>query len=809
MLDEDRRLWAIAERVGTPFYVFDAAAIREQYFRLKTAFPSVDFFYSLKANPNLSVVAELVAAGMGCEVCSFLEFETASAAGVRSDRILFVGPAKSDRELERSVATGIKAIVVESLTELERVDQFARSLDSIQAVALRLNPDFHFPGARLSMSGRATQFGIDAVAIHDVLRQARRHRNTRIVGIHVYMGTRILEPATIANNTRQILLLADEVETKLGYPLDFVDIGGGFGVPYHEGETALDIDALADELAPVIASYETSHHETKICIELGRYMVATAGRFVTGVRQTKVTKGENFAICDGGSNVHSAAAGQGSLLRKNFPVSLIKRKDREPSRGQWTITGPLCTPMDILGKDVLLDRPEAGDLICIHQSGAYGATASPVNFLGFGQPAEVMVDGEAITLVRERASIDALLAEQRPRSISGPIRPTQAGTAAAGGTSVFEHPCLERLDEVKELLIATGHKLEHDPDAWQDLWADPIMRAFTLVGVPERYNGFSLGNTSLGVETCSYSLHIAMIERLARFDASCILALQGPSLSGGAILKMGTEGQIERFFSRYRTGPQGTFFAVTEPGAGSDPSLGVSTVCGATGHRRLTARKMLVGNAKRAAIGLLFARNADTGRPILVLIEPGRNTSAMKIEHLPTFGLCGAMLCSIAIDDLPVDDTMILGGDDQSLRDGFLAINEVFERNRPIVAALALGTGRGILDHLRASSKVAAHDISDLELTHAALLRRLEIVLAAYDTGHPKTHEISMVKLQAVQFADRVVERAFSLPSSTELMMSPTLRKKTRDAKAFEYMEGASNIHAQNAFRAYVARMPQ
>ncbi|SCW88836.1 diaminopimelate decarboxylase [Rhizobium mongolense subsp. loessense] len=810
MFDEDKRLWAIADTVGTPFYVFDAAIIREQYFKLKTAFPSVDFFYSLKANPNLSIVRELVTAGMGCEVCSFLEFETAAAAGVGSDRMLFVGPAKSDRELERCVVAGIKAIVVESLTELERVDRLARDLDRVQNIALRLNPDFHFPGARLSMSGRATQFGIDIAAIDEVLARSCQHGNTRIAGIHVYMGTRILEPTTIANNTRQILMLASEVAAKLGYRLDFVDIGGGFGVPYHEGEEALDLDALRYELEPIISSYEAEYPRTKVCIELGRYMVASAGRFVAGIRQTKVTKGENFAICDGGSNVHSAAAGQGSLLRKNFPISLVKGNDRAPAAGQWTITGPLCTPMDILGKDVLLDRPEAGDLICIHQSGAYGATASPVNFLGFGQPAEVMVDGETITLVRERASIANLLNEQRPRSISGASRSREIKTSCnSSSTSVFQHPCLERLDDLKDLLIATGHKLERDTEAWRDLWADPIMRAFTLVGVPERYNGFSLGDTSLGIEDCGYSLHIAMIERLARFDASCILALQGPSLAGGAILKMGTEAQIEQFFSRYRTGSQGTFFAVTEPEAGSDPSLGISAVSATTGTPRLTARKMLVGNAQRAAIGLVFAKAAETNRPILVLIEPDRHASNVKIEHLQTFGLCGAMLCSITIDELPIDDNMILGGGNPSLRDGFLAINEVFERNRPIVAALALGTARGILDHLRATSKVAAHAIADLELTHAALLRRLEIVLAAYETGRPKAHEISLIKLQAVQFADRVIQRAFSLPSSAEFMMDPTLRKKTRDAKAFEYMEGASNIHAQNAFRSYVARMPQ
>lgn len=807
MSDEEKRLWKIADKVGTPFYVFDAAAIRAQYSTLKTAFPSIDFFYSLKANPNLSVVAELVAAGMGCEVCSYLEFETALAAGVQREKILFVGPAKSDRELGRCVTTGIKAIVVESLPELEKVDELACAFGRRQHVALRLNPDFHFPGARLSMSGRATQFGIDTLAIEDVLSRARHLNHTRITGIHVYMGTRILDAATITKNTRQILLLAAEMEAKLGYPLDFVDIGGGFGVPYHEGELTLDIDALAKELTPVIASYEALHGQTKICVELGRYMVAAAGRFVASVRHTKVTKGENFAVCDGGSNVHSAAAGQGSLLRKNFPVSLIKRTERETLPSQWTVTGPLCTPMDILGKDVLISRPEPGDLICVHQSGAYGATASPINFLGFGQPAEVMIDGETITLVRERASINTLLAEQYPRSISG--QPVRVRTTRVNDLSLFEHPCLERLDEVKELLISTGHKLEHDPHAWKDLWAHPIMRAFTLVGVPDRHNGFPLGETPLGIDTCSYSLHVAMIERLARFDASCILALQGPSLSGGAVLKMGTDAQIERFFHGYETGPQGTFFAVTEPNAGSDPSVGTSSVRGAADGRRLNARKMLVGNAKRATIGLLFAKNADTGRPVLILIEPNRYATEVEIEHLPTFGLAGAMLCSIKIDDLPVDDTMILGGERQSLRDGFLAINEVFERNRPIVAALALGTGRGILDHLRATSHVALHDISDLELTHAALLRRLEAVLTAYETGQPKTHEISMIKLQAVQFVDKVVERAFSLPSSAEIMMNPTLRKKTRDAKAFEYMEGASNIHAQNAFRSFVARMPQ
>jgi diaminopimelate decarboxylase len=808
---EDQRLWTIADTVGTPFYLFDAAAIRQQCLELRDKFRTVEFFYSLKANPNLSVVREMVLAGIGCEVCSLLELETAIAAGVRPEKTLFVGPAKSAAELTKCVTLGIKAIVAESMAELETINRLARTMGKAQCVALRINPDFRFAGAKLNMSGRATQFGIDQATIDAVLPRLENCRNVRVVGLHVYMGTRILDHATIVNNTRHTLELAGEIQEKLGYPLRFVDVGGGFGVPYHEGETELDLTALQRDLSPVISNYEEANPHGKICIELGRYLIAEAGRFVTAVRQTKVTKGENFATCDGGSNVHSAAAGQGSLLRRNFPMSLMKRDGAslsEKRAGTWTITGPLCTPMDVIGKDVELEEPAIGDLICIPQSGAYGATASPVNFLGFGHPAEVMVDGDAITVVRERASIDLIMEEQRPRTVSA-RRGASAPRAVGGPTSVFDHPSLEQLDGLKDLLVATGHKLEQDADAWGDLWADPILRAFTLIGVPDRYNGFPISESGLAIETCSYGLHIAMIERLARFDASCILALQGPSLSGGAVLKMGTEAQIERFFSGFRTGPQGTFFAVTEPEAGSDPSMGSSLVSGPAGARRLSGRKMLVGNVRRAAVGLLFARSEQTGRPVLVLIEPAKCGSHVEIERLPTFGLRGADLCHIIVDDLPVDEAMILGDGAVSLRDGFLAINDVFERNRPIVAALALGTGRGILDHVGATSRAAARSLCDLELRHSALLKRLAAVLDAYENGYPKTQDISLIKLQAVAFVDEVVQRVFSLSSPAELMMSPTLRKRTRDAKAFEYMEGAANIHAMNAFRSYVAGMPQ
>jgi diaminopimelate decarboxylase len=805
MAGDDAQIWEIAATVGTPFYLFDAAQLRARCAALKTSLPSVAFFYSLKANPNLSVVRELVRAGMGCEVCSMLELETAIAAGAPPQHTLFVGPAKSGAELRKCVSEGIKAVVVESAEELRQLDAIADECGKIQPVALRVNPDFQFPGAKLNMSGKASQFGIDQACLFDVLREAAAYAHVRIVGLHVYMGTRILDHRTIVSNSRHILSLADDLRDHLGHPLQFVDIGGGFGVPYHEGEAELDLCALGQELAPVLADYERANPQTRICIELGRYMVASAGRLVVSVRQQKTTKGQNFVICDGGSNINSAASGNGALMRRNFPMSLLrKHPDSDAPPGVWTLTGPLCTPMDIIGKDVPMQAPSTGDLLCIHQSGAYGATASPVNFLGFGQPAEVMIDGDHLMLVRQRASNAVILADQTPHCLT----PAPAFIPSGSKPIVFDHPCLARLDALHPLLVATGARLETDPGAWHDLWTDPLLRALTLIGVPARHNCFPIGLAGLDLDGCSYALQIAMIERIARADASCILALQGPSLSGGVVQKMGTPDQIERFFCGYQRCPQGTFFAVTEPAGGSDPLQGTSHLCDKAGTLLLNAHKMLVGNVARAAIGLLFARDERSGRPVLVMIDCERHARHLSIERLPTFGLHGADLCRLVVEDLPVEPEMILGDGKPSLQDGFVAINDVFERNRPIVAALALGTGRGILDHLSAAMHGLEPQLADLRLRHAALLRRLDSVLGAYEAGRPKTQDISLVKLQAVAFAEQVVERAFSLDCSAHLMMDPVLRRKTRDAKAFEYMEGTTNIHVLNAFRSYVSGVP-
>ncbi|UTS80364.1 acyl-CoA dehydrogenase family protein [Phaeobacter piscinae] len=807
----------IAAVAGTPFYLYDAATLRGRLDALRAALPQVEFFYSLKSNPNLSVARVLHDHGAGCEVSSLLELETSLKAGAAPERILMVGPGKPEAELERAVDLGIKAIVVESAHELTQIDALARLRGRVQNIALRINPDFHAGGAKLNMSGRPTQFGIDQSDLSEVLVKAEDCAHLRVCGLHAYMGTRILSYETVVANVRNILKLATDIAPTLRYALDFVDVGGGFGIPYYEGEKELDLEALGREVTPLVQAFCAAHEQTRVVIELGRYLSGPSGQFVTRVQHIKNSKGENFAVCDGGSNVHAAAAGQG-FLRKNFPIRLLHAGQivgAHDSSSNWTLTGPLCTPQDVIGKSVAMASPQVGDLISIGQSGAYGPSASPVNFLGFGAPAEIMIDGDALTLVRSRDTVDARLALQQPSDLrrsgsSGPAALADLYAAVPGngleGTP-FADPCLERLSGLQPLFRDVGARLDRDPESWTALWENPTVRALTTVGVPEAFNGFPLRDSGLGISDCPYGLHVAMVERLARFDANCILSLPGPSLSGGAVLATGTKAQIARFFDGYRFGPQGTFFAVTEPDAGSDASNGRSTLSSKNGGLVLNGVKTLVGGVARAEIGLFFAHIEATGRMGLVMIRPSDAPECVKIERLGTNGLRGADLCQLTLTDFPVTHDMILGSSGRSLRDGFMAINGVFERNRPMVAAMALGSGRGLIE-LMLEDPARLPFYQDLLARHTALLVQLVKVIRAQESGRPKVQDISKIKMQAVSFADQVVRRITD-QDPMRFLKDAELRRRCRDVKAFEYMEGTSNIHLLNAYRSYAAGVIQ
>lgn len=403
----------LAERHGTPMYVYDGDALASNFRSLRTRLhPRAEIFFSLKANPNISLCALLGSQGACAEISSMTELVTALRAGIAPRDIIFLGPGKSRAEIAACLDEGIYAIVCESLGELALIDELARERGVTASVALRVNPSFAVKGSGLTMGGKPRQFGIDETQLFDLPDLAAQHAHLRLMGVQVYMGTRILSEEVVAENTGRIFDLAERLSEKLGFALDLVDFGGGFGVAYFDGESDLDQERLTALLNPVIEKFAVRYPGTRLINELGRYLTAPYGIYVSRVRYVKTSMDENFAVVDGGTNHHMAAVGIGSFVKRNFPIRLLNRTD-ETEAGSWNITGPLCTPNDTLGKKVQLPQLRAGDLIGVERSGAYGPTASPVHFLSHGYPAEVLVTGGRDHLVGEREFPEDLLRRQR------------------------------------------------------------------------------------------------------------------------------------------------------------------------------------------------------------------------------------------------------------------------------------------------------------------------------------------------------------------------------------------------------------
>lgn len=404
---------SLAEEFGTPLYLYDSAVLAAQYQGLQRALNSgLEYFFSLKANPNISICARLRALGAKAEVSSLTELMTARRAGVEGRDIIFLGPGKGPAEIAACLDERIYAIVCESFGELRVIDDLARSRGIVAPVALRVNPAFTVKGARLIMGGRSRQFGIDEQALAERPDLARSHSSVRLLGIHAYLGTRILDPAVIAENSRRVIAMAVQLSARLDFPLAMVDIGGGLGVAYFDNETDLDVPDLAARLNPVIGEFRAGHPDTRMIMELGRYLTAQAGTYVARVRYVKESMGESFAVTDGGTHHHMAAVGVGSFVKRNFPIRLLSRVSHE-APVPWQVSGPLCTPNDLLGKNIPLPPLLPGDLIGVMRSGAYGPSASPGYFLSHGYPAEVLVHDGRPHLIRDRDRPADLLRRQR------------------------------------------------------------------------------------------------------------------------------------------------------------------------------------------------------------------------------------------------------------------------------------------------------------------------------------------------------------------------------------------------------------
>ncbi len=417
----------IAAEHGTPLYVYDRGVLAGAWTALVAALPDpVEVFYSIKANPTGSILAWFVDRGAGLEVASAGELDRALAAGCASDRIVFAGPGKTDAELDRALRAGIGELHVESLREVDRLATIAGRLDRVAPVVLRVNPAGDVGGAAMRMGGRASQFGIDEEALDAAVERVVGDPRLDLLGVHLYVGTQILDAGALVGHARRAAEVARDVATTSGTDLATIDLGGGLGVPYFDHEERLDLEAYGRGLAEVLAAARKHPRlaGARWILEPGRFLVAEAGLYVARVLDVKTSRGETFVVTDGGMHHHLAASGNlGQAIPRPFPIVAPERMD-EPAGDPVHLVGPLCTPLDVLGRRVALPRLEPGDLVAVLQSGAYARSASPLGFLSHPEPAEVWV-GEGIAEVIRRAV---------------PVRPDEsddrAGRASrdAGGT---------------------------------------------------------------------------------------------------------------------------------------------------------------------------------------------------------------------------------------------------------------------------------------------------------------------------------------------------------------------------------------
>jgi diaminopimelate decarboxylase len=324
------------------------------------------------------------------DVASALEMRTALDTTMSSDHVSFAGPGKTPAELAQAVAAGV-TIELESETEAARVVAEGARLGIRPRVAVRVNPDFSVKGSGMRMGGGPQQFGVDAERVPALLKELAA-ADLELLGLHIFAGSQNLRADILCAAQRQTVDLALRLAGDAPMPLRYLNIGGGFGIPYFEKDQPLDLSAIGDNLADLLTgAIRPQLPDARVVVELGRYIVGECGVYVTRVVDRKESRGKTFLVVDGGLHHQLAASGNfGQVIRRNYPLAIGGRIDVEPAE-QVTVVGCLCTPLDLLGDNVSLPRAEIGDLVVIFQAGAYGLTASPTAFLSHPQPAEVLV----------------------------------------------------------------------------------------------------------------------------------------------------------------------------------------------------------------------------------------------------------------------------------------------------------------------------------------------------------------------------------------------------------------------------------
>ncbi|MEP6698679.1 MAG: diaminopimelate decarboxylase [Verrucomicrobiota bacterium] len=410
---EDVNLERIAEKYGTPLYVYSASTILDHYRRLNDSLGEIDHLicYAVKANSNRALLSLLAREGAGFDIVSGGELFRVLAAGGDPQKCTFAGVGKSREEIEYALDQDVFSFNVESEAELACIDRLAREKKVRAPIALRVNPDVDAGTHRYVSTGRSeNKFGIALERVADLYEQAARMPNIVIRGVQMHIGSQITEAQPFAAAIKKVVPLVRELKSKYG--IEFFSVGGGMGIIYRRalesgsgkwwhkrgGEpSAFSIHDYANAIVPLLRDLGV-----RILLEPGRFIVGNAGVLLTRVRYIKKTAQKKFVIVDAGMN---------DLIRPALYQSyheIVSLREAGGTREKVDVVGPVCESGDFLAQDREMPELREGNLLAITSAGAYGfAMASNYNSRPF--PAEVLVRGEKFALIRERQTFDDLI----------------------------------------------------------------------------------------------------------------------------------------------------------------------------------------------------------------------------------------------------------------------------------------------------------------------------------------------------------------------------------------------------------------
>jgi diaminopimelate decarboxylase len=387
-----KTLSQIEQLVGrTPFYVYDRAALQSKITYLIKALPKkIKLHYAIKANPYPPLVHFMKPLVNGFDVASKKEMLLAIQTGMHVDEISFAGPGKTEEDIKASIIAGI-TLHTESETEIARAIDLGKKFAIKPNIAIRVNPIFELKASGMKMSGGSKPFGIDQERLPNILANLD-YQAINFRGFHIFAGSQNLKIDAIIEMHQKTFELAEYLVQITPVKIDYINIGGGLGIPYFPGDKKLLLTTISANLSKLIQGAK-SLKNIDLIMELGRYLVGESGIYVSKIVDKKISRETTYLVCDGGLHHHLSNSGNfGQVIRKNYPVDIGNKLECDDNDiEKVTIVGPLCTPLDILANAVELPKANIDDYVVVYQSGAYGASASPKDFLSQPSVAEILL----------------------------------------------------------------------------------------------------------------------------------------------------------------------------------------------------------------------------------------------------------------------------------------------------------------------------------------------------------------------------------------------------------------------------------